>query len=609
MRLFRILAALILVIVMMPLNVHGEESTFDAVFTYTGNHDLYDVNNDLYEYQGKTYAYLHAWKNDKVYLKIAVTSDSDCGVSVSLSQLTSPSGNVLETSSGFLKYADGSWGYGFNEAPRVQIPEIITEEKTAEVHAGQVQYYWISIPVPADAESGIYHADAVVTDGKSQQHLSVGLYVYDLTVPQEGPSLNLWQYPYSSLYYYDCLKGEEPFSEKHLSVLRKELELYRDMGGRSITAAITDEPWSHQTYYDTPSLITWNRDNKGFIWYDYSRFDAWVQLCMDMGIDERIDCFSILPFDNSITLIEEDGVTRTKVFLEVGSYEWDLDWNYFIVKFTEHLEEKGWFDKTYIFIDERNIGYFQKAIDVIRSNANSQGKTLKIASAVNVVPINNDSLYDQIDYLSVSIASVPEQYNKFSTVMKRREKLGLETTLYNCSTNYPNAFAYSDPDESVWTMLYEEKMGFSGYLRWAYNAWNEDPLNKLDHNSFESGDILLIYPDEKTAVDPEPHSTVRLEMIGQGLNDVRKLQYLQANLKDDQVRRFVSSQLAGLKRSYGVYNKYGSMVAKNDAARRVITEGTVHMEDVIRRASAVQCRTDQGGNSQRETESLFSLGD
>ncbi len=597
MRIFRLFAALVLCMTLLPFRVSAEEAGFEAVFTYTGNHALDDVNNDLYTYQGKTYAYVNAWKNDEVHLKIAVTSDSSCSVSASVSELVSPTGAVLETSSGFLKYADGSWGYGTNAAPRISVPEIITDEKTAEVNAGQVQYYWIDIPVGKDAENGMYHASVILSNGSTERCLSLGLYVYDLTVPEEGPSLNFWQYPFSSLYYYDCLEGEEPFSEKHLAVLKKELEIYRDMGGRSITAAITDEPWSHQTYYDTPSLVTWNRDNKGFIWFDYSRFDAWVQLCMDMGIDERIDCFSILPFDNSITLIEEDGHTKTKVFLTVGSYEWDLDWNYFIVKFIEHLEEKGWFDKTYIFVDERGIADFPTAINVIRSNKNSEGKTLKIASAVNVIP-RDQEIYDQIDYLSISIASVPEGDAAFDSFTEHRRQLGLDTTLYNCSTNYPNAFVYSDPDESVWTMLYEESLGFDGYLRWAYNAWNEDPLNSLDYTYFESGDILLIYPDERTSQDPVPYSTVRLEMIEQGLNDVRKLQYLQSHLEDDSVRQLLVSQLGSLKRAYGVYNAYGSMVAKNDAGRRTITAGALHMEDMIRKISSIQILMDQDKNYQ-----------
>ena len=77
--------------------------------------------------------------------------------------------------------------------------------------------------------------------------------------------------------------------------------------------------------------------------------------------------------------------------------------------------------------------------------------------------------------------------------------------------------------ESYWSIVNAGKSGTAGFLRWAYDAWVEDPLNDTTHSKFEPGDCFLIYPDEKTARDPISRSSVRLERMAEGVRDVNKL--------------------------------------------------------------------------------------
>ncbi len=84
--------------------------------------------------------------------------------------------------------------------------------------------------------------------------------------------------------------------------------------------------------------------------------------------------------------------------------------------------------------------------------------------------------------------------------------------------------------ESYWGMVNAAKMGTAGFLRWAYDAWVEDPLNDTTHNAFEPGDCFLIYPDEKDAANPVSKSSVRLERMAEGIRDVNKLMYLEQEM-------------------------------------------------------------------------------
>ena len=90
----------------------------------------------------------------------------------------------------------------------------------------------------------------------------------------------------------------------------------------------------------------------------------------------------------------------------------------------------------------------------------------------------------------------------FEQLVNDREAKGLRTTLYSCTGHRPGNFSLSAPVESYWSIVNAGKSGTAGFLRWAYDAWVEDPLDDTTHSKFEPGDCFLIYPDEKTAQNP-----------------------------------------------------------------------------------------------------------
>lgn len=581
----------------MLTSVSAEGDAVHCSFTYpamdTSNPEL----TAMYPYEGADSVYVSAWQEETVYLKTAVTADADTHVSASMAPLSGVKQNDQPSASiGLLKPVSAGLGMGNDPyLPHVNAYDRISPKTETDLAAGETAYFWIEITAGPES-SGRYDGDVIIHADRDYA-LHVELVVTPLNLSQQELSVDLWQYPFASFSYYDAIT--EPFSEPHLSALRKELALYKQAGGNHITCTITDEPWAHQTYYDCPSMVKWNIDGSGNLWFDFSRFDTWVELCESEGLTGPIECFSILPFDNDLT-IYDDMNNPFRVVLTPGSEEWRWYWETFLYMFTGHLKEKGWLDRTVMFVDERGIPYFQTAIDLVRSVPD--GSQITFAAAVNVIP-RDTALYDQIDYLSISIASVPENDPEFDAFLSHRAGLGLTTTLYNCSTNYPNAFATSDPCESVWTMQYLALRGFDGYLRWALNAWPEDPRSCSDAPHFESGDTFLIYPDERASADPVPEPSVRLRMITQGLNDARKYYALTKILpvNDAETLRQV---FRSLERYGGTYNAYGAMSAVSDENRASIASQTLRTEEGIRKAALIAVTAQRGNNGNSVSEAL-----
>lgn len=99
------------------------------------------------------------------------------------------------------------------------------------------------------------------------------------------------------------------------------------------------------------------------------------------------------------------------------------------------------------------------------------------------------------------------------------------SALYTCTEHKPGNFSLSAPVESYWSVINAGEKT-AGMLRWAYDAWVEDPLRDTTHNAFEPGDCFLVFPDEKTAEHPVTKSSVRLERMAQGVRDVNKLRQM-----------------------------------------------------------------------------------
>ena len=558
------LAVLLVLIVCLINPAYAAENNDPGIFawTYPGSLSADDPQNDLYPDQGNTVSSAQTvWKNDTLIRRAYFTVKEECTLHL---EVAGDSRNYVQAV--FLEKTSASLGMGDTEAPHAEVPDR-RGGHAYHAHAGETVYLMVRAEIPSDAQEGMYEYRICLDDGDSKYELPLSLQIRNQVLPESGLITEYWLYPYSALRWYDILKDEQPFSRKHCEVLRNHLKEYRKLGMKNITVSIADEPWGHQVYDDYPSMVRWNRDKDGYLFFEYDEMDAWIELCMECGIDEVIDCFGILPFDGAWLIHEADG-SETKVSPAVGSDEWRLYWSAFLYSFADHMKEKGWLDKTYIAVDEGTPEEISTAVSLAKEIC---GETIRFSAALDELP---EDCCPEFERIAVSIAAFQKQEERMKRIIDERKQLGLKTLMYNCSTNYPNAFALSQPDESVWTIEYLYGMGFDGYLRWALDAWTENPYENLDWQYFEAGDTFLMYPDAKDAENPVPVMTYRLEMIEQGKRNVSKLQYLQDHT--DQSGVFASLPQT-MYRGYGNFNAYGAMCAKNESTQRLISVETARI--------------------------------
>ncbi len=65
---------------------------------------------------------------------------------------------------------------------------------------------------------------------------------------------------------------------------------------------------------------------------------------------------------------------------------------------------------------------------------------------------------------------------------------------------------------------YAAACGYSGFLRWAYDAWPADPMRDARHTLWPAGDCFLVYPGG--------NSSIRFEKLREGIVDYEKIRLL-----------------------------------------------------------------------------------
>ena len=537
--------------------------------THTGSED-YDklfrkLTGDLPESLTAT-----AWQNDTVSVKFDLLTKGQTvtGVSALPGSFTNEKGEPLDgkISVYFLKnvLAHDTGKY---------VPDVLFSDRAEELTASGVTSVWVRIDTGADAKSGIYSGSITVrsSDPDVSVDMPLSIEVIGLRKPDNNTALELWQYPYSSNRYYSGKSTEEYFGKgidglwhTHLDPayeagLRSQLELYAAAGGNSVTVTVTEDPWNSQTPDPYPSMVKWIQKADGTFTYDYTDFDYFVELCSECGINGRILAFSMADWANRITYYSEK---RGRVVSESpvpGSKRWNTLWTGFLKDFMEHTKEKGWFERVHMAMDERPADVVETVLDAVESVRDENGNCFKTALAV--FTFDTEYMFDRVTDLSLAIAMDPA---KLEAITAHRRELGLVTTLYTCGAQ---CSALSNPPyESVYSIWYTAKMGADGLLRWAYDAFNADPLDTSEHRLFAAGDIYLIYPDVRGAEKPAAHSSARFEMLSEGVRDVTKLRWLRDNYPE--FAEELNAALAGIS-SGSAATIHAAQQAVNDVARRV----------------------------------------
>ncbi|MEO5649683.1 MAG: DUF4091 domain-containing protein, partial [Ginsengibacter sp.] len=340
--------------------------------------------------------------------------------------------------------------------------------------------------------------------------LKLSVKVLNKTLPPPSQwkfNLDFWQHPAAIARVHDV----KLWSDEHFALMKKYYTMLANAGQKNITASIVNEPWGHQTYDDYPGLIKWIKKKDGSWVYDYSLFDKYVSFVMNCGINKRINCYSMVPWEIAFQYYDES-IGKDTVFTgKTGSDEYTLFWSTMLKDFTKHLKQKGWFPITAIAMDERPLPAMQSVIKLLKTI----DKDWKIALAGDYHPEIEKDIYDYC---------IASRFQFQNDILLRRQQQGKLSTWYTCCTEkYPNGFTFSPPAEHVWIGWYTAAKNMNGYLRWAYNSWPEDPLHDSRFTAWPAGDTYQVYPG--------PMTSIRFEKLIEGIQDAEKINILKVQYK------------------------------------------------------------------------------
>ncbi|MFI5193269.1 MAG: glycoside hydrolase domain-containing protein [Chitinophagales bacterium] len=368
-----------------------------------------------------------------------------------------------------------------------------------------VRPIWLSLDVPAGAEPGLYTGNVVVSTTNSRVNIQVKINVQKQILPSPKDwkyRLDLWQNPWV-IAWKNHLK---PWSDEHKVLLKKHLQLYADAGGKYITTYAVHSPWADNSYMIEGGMIEWIKKKDGGWKFDYTVFDTYVELAMRVGIDKAITIYTAVPWGDRFRYKDESTGNYMYESWSPDSKTYSANWNTFLTDLKSHLLKKGWFNKTYIGINENEMNHTLAAIKVIKKHS----KGWKITYAGNWHK-ELDGLLDDYSFL---YGKEPD-----ATELKQRAARGATSTFYVCcNPPKPNNFVFSPPIEGMWISWYAAATGYDGFLRWAYDAWPEDPVRDARFGSWPAGDCFLVYPGA--------NSSVRFEKLREGIVDYEKIRLL-----------------------------------------------------------------------------------
>lgn len=477
-----------------------------------------------------------AWKGERLNAEILVWSpDTINQVRFALSDLKNEKGKVLSKNNmqlNMVRYVVGNYPYGAKDvtcgaSPYKNLylmPDRFETFERFDLPGKTVRPVWLSIDIPATTDAGIYTGTIDVKSENYSAKLNVKLHVQNQVLPKPHDwkhRLDLWQNPWVVAWENNV----KPWGEEHKLLLKKHLKLYADAGGKFITTYVVHSPWADNSYMIEGGMIDWIKRKNGSWKFNYKIFDEYIQLAMSVGIDKAITLYTPVPWGFRFRVMDENTGNYVNESWPPDSKKFKEVWNVFLTDLKKHLDQKGWFNKTYLGINENAMDQTLAAIKVIKDHS----KKWRITYAGDWHK-ELDTLLDDYCFLIGKESNVD--------VVKQRSARGQTTTWYNCcNPPVPNNFVFSPPVEGRWQGWYTAAHKYDGYLRWAYDAWPADPMRDARHELWPAGDCYLVYPGGT--------SCVRFEKIREGIVDYEKIRILRekASKSADKNVKYLIQQL------------------------------------------------------------------
>ncbi len=410
------------------------------------------------------------------------------------------------------------------------------------VKSGQNHPIWVQIKIPASASAGDYFGTLQVSIDGIKSKIPVILHVWDFTLPEETHLQTAISLYTSYIMQYHHLSNSDnigPVLEKYL----KNFKEHRISPYDPFTLGNID------VQFDTQALQAK---------VNFEKFDILAHKYLDQW---NFNSFRVIlkGLGAGSFHSRESGAIGP---IKQGSHEWNTLMTDYLVKVQNHLEEKGWLNKAYIY-------WFDEPEPDDYAFIKNTHKFIKKAAPKLPIMLTEEPVPELYNYVDIW-CPITNHYNHAPAV--QRQNLGERVWWYICSgPKEPYCGLFIDhPAVELRTWIWQTWQNkLDGILIWSANYWNseaaypppqmqnpyKDPMSYVHNYGLKPGDIQywgngdgrFIYPPESVfktkAINlQDPVSSIRWEILREGLEDYEYF-WLLNQLVIQAKNKYIDSQL------------------------------------------------------------------
>jgi hypothetical protein len=382
-----------------------------------------------------------------------------------------------------------------------RFPDYLSDAAHAAVEAGHYKAVYLTVRIPPDALAGDYQGTVAFHGDGTDQELPLLLTVFPLTLPDER---HLMVTEWFSTGRFKQLHGIDPSDRE---------AFYRMLGVYARNMAE-----HRQNVFRVPlDLITSARSSDGKLTFDFSRFDKWAEVFWSTGRMDLLETGFVARFReggwSSREIVLQDFRVRDQTGASVTMPGKEF-LPQFLPALEEHLQERGWLDKTIFHIADEpsnhNVMTWREASDFVHRH----GPRLRRVDAIETPYC--------LDRLEIWVPKI-DHYATWQDAFTDAQKQGAEMWHYTVGIFQAGALPNKTVDvpliQSRVLHWFNYRFGLKGYLHWGYNQWTEDPFEAPGQHR---GDGWHVYPKKEGLLD-----SLRWEQMRNGLQDYECLRLLE----------------------------------------------------------------------------------
>lgn len=345
----------------------------------------------------------------------------------------------------------------------------------------------LNIEIPEKLKPGLYPFGVSFSQGIEKFTLKGTIQVINGKLPDFEAldyAMDIWQFPLSISTYYEL----EPYSEAHWQQIELMFRQLNEIHQSTVTTSVFYDLYNTSIKPLDQMMIQVRKLEDGSFRYDYSVFEKYVETAFKNGISDEIAVHNLYPWNLTYFYFDEAS-NKIKTFKsEPNTEEYKQFWTPFLLDFASFLRDKGWFEKTVFWVDERDISKTAELIKYVQSIVPSY----KFGYSGRFSPGLSKLVFDYS--LASNIVLEPDK-------LAERKASDFKTTFYtSCYEVQPNMLMASNYMDIYFLVLLSKARGYDGFLRWAFNLWSSTIMNSAIFSDLPSGDSHFVYPQGQVSL-------------------------------------------------------------------------------------------------------------